>query len=384
MLVSSAVFGEKRLILRCLSLISLTAAFLLITYWDTLDLSGFQVHVDVPNEGSSPAIGTDISHDGSGIVANIDGTAGYPSSEGDPAVEKTTEDSEGAHQYDADIGNATLGFQKILAIGLKERYDRHDNLALMASHQDVQLEWQYAIRGEDIDKQTWPPSWNRGKEQHSMGELGCYRSHMNALQTVVENHWTTALILEDDADWDTALKDQLVQFASHTRSLAGARIVPANQSAKSSKTRPENPYGLTWDLLWLGSCANPKAPEDTRTFSDVNGGQMHFVWYARGGMACTYGYAVTYESAKMLLSWLMDVDAPIDYVMSSFCEKRDCIAVWPELIGSHKPAGSRRKDTDIQRGEDGAWMDEIREVGETQHIVHSAILDALERVKKSS
>ncbi|KAL9101167.1 MAG: hypothetical protein Q9163_003545 [Psora crenata] len=88
------------------------------------------------------------------------------------------------------------------------------------------------------------------------------------------------------------------------------------------------------------------------------------------------------EGAKMLLGWLLDVDNPIDFAISSLCGEHDCVAVWAELIGSHKPAGSRRKDTYIRdgKGEDGNWMDEIREVEETRNVVHSAILDTLNNV----
>ncbi|KAL9591958.1 MAG: hypothetical protein Q9179_007201 [Wetmoreana sp. 5 TL-2023] len=193
---------------------------------------------------------------------------------------------------------------------------------------------------------------------------------------VVEARYSSALIIEDDADWDVALKSQLKNLAHRTRTLSNAG---RNESLWiTSKTPTQSPYGDDWDLLWLGNCAVPPAPDDAQTFPGEGQGdssQMHYVFPVRGGMSCLYGYAINYKSARTLLGWLIDVDEPTDFAISKYCERYRCIAVWPELIGSHKPAGSHAKDSSISDTDNG-W----REKGVTRNIVHSAILDMLEKV----
>ena len=316
-----------------------------------------------------------IIHFKSSIFGELGGHAGvYPAGPAGIASERNN-----AKTTDPIIGNATLGFQEVLAIGLKERYDRRDVLTLMASYQNVQIEWQEAVRGEDIDRSQWPPSWGRNQIR-PVGELGCYRSHLNALRKIVDNRWGTALIIEDDADWDIALKEQLTQLSRITKRLA--RYANGSVGPSTLTKSYESPYGSTWDLLWLGSCATPEFA-NPRSFSDRDGGQVHNVSYAQGGMACTFGYAVTYSSAQKMLGWLLDVSEPIDFTISSFCDKQDCVGVTPALIGSHKQAGSKRKDTDIwgRLAEERDWMSEVRDRAYTENVAHSAILDTLARVE---
>ena len=93
-------------------------------------------------------------------------------------------------------------------------------------------------------------------------------------------------------------------------------------------------------------------------------------------MACTFGYAVTFESARELLAVLQDPYKPFDLMLGSICATRECVVTWPELIGMHRPAGSSIKDSDIDEKEP-----EVRTKGYTPHVVDSAILDAFERVK---
>ncbi|KAL8832372.1 MAG: hypothetical protein Q9170_004908 [Blastenia crenularia] len=193
---------------------------------------------------------------------------------------------------------------------------------------------------------------------------------------VVEAGWSSALIIEDDADWDVALKSQLQTFANRTRTLSNAG---RNESLWiTSRTPTHSPYGDDWDLLWLGNCAVPPAPDNAQTFTGEDQGEtseMHFVFPAQGGMSCLYAYAINYKSARTLLGWLMDVDAPTDFAISNYCGHFRCIAIWPELIGSHKPAGSHVKDSSISDTDSG-W----REKGVTRNVLHSAILDMLEQM----
>lgn len=77
----------------------------------------------------------------------------------------------------------------------------------------------------------------------------------------------------------------------------------------------------------------------------------------------------------MLMGWLLDLDWSPDMAISAFCEFHVCITVWPELIGSHKAAGARSRDSSISN-----QTGKFREKGETRNIRSSAILDMLSRV----
>ena len=275
------------------------------------------------------------------------------------------------------VANATLGFQKIIVISLPERADRRDTLALIAAEQGVKIDWEDGIRGASISNKTIPAHWNTGQRKLNLGELGNWRSICNALRRVVEGGYNTALVLEDDVDWDTSLKTQLALFAQALQSHPRNSINPSSQNQSTEAFK--GPYGSNWDILWLGSCANPPAGPDAQTFVDT-GGQHHYLFYVRGGMACTWAYAVTHKSAKMLLGWLQDINAPTDFHMSRFCKTHECVAVWPELFATHRPAGALWKGTDIHDQDlEREKQDEVREVGETPHVLHSSTLEVLEK-----
>lgn len=212
----------------------------------------------------------------------------------------------------------------------------------------------------------------------------------------MDSGWSSALILEDDADWDVSLKSQLKEFAK------AAHTIESRQGTSDDQLHPHNrtssPYGSKWDLLWLGICANPPGPADAITFPGA-GGEPHFVYPVDGGTACTVGYGVTQESARLMLAHLEDTNRPTDIAMSIFCQNSDilCLVVWPMLISAHKMAGSRSKDSDIGHSPPSQHNssetadpngpkeeDEIREKGESWKIVNSAILDALEKSENSS
>ncbi|CAF9910117.1 MAG: hypothetical protein HETSPECPRED_009616 [Heterodermia speciosa] len=262
------------------------------------------------------------------------------------------------------VANATLGFEKIIAINLPERTDRRDVLSLMSTMNNIKLEWHEAVKGEDLATKAWPSHWDK---KLKMGELGNWRSHLSAIRRVVEEGYSSALIIEDDADWDLSLKSQLHMFAEKARIIGN---VPLDKQTPS-------PYGDAWDLLWLGECATPPGPSDSQIFPGA-GDQAHWVFRTHGGMACLYGYAVTQRSARMLMGWLLDVDEATDFAVGKFCSNHSCVTVWPELIGSHKSAGPRNRDSSISN-----QTDEAREKGETRNIVNSAILDMLGRIGPS-
>jgi hypothetical protein len=94
----------------------------------------------------------------------------------------------------------------------------------------------------------------------------------------VRRNLSSALIFEDDADWDVRLRDQLRNFALSSRALTQplAGVEPftyadatyphpsdtspaslndfAFDSLPATVAPASSPYGDEWDVLWLGHC----------------------------------------------------------------------------------------------------------------------------------
>ncbi len=217
---------------------------------------------------------------------------------------------------------------------------------------------------------------------------------------------SSALILEDDVDWDIRIRDQLQDFAltAHalTQPLRGRPGVYADPTyPKPSDDSPESvpemdfyhlpatmppttsPYGDNWDVLWVGHCGMhfpfhhsktvPKAriirlndetvapkknlwtfnipftlketyPEHTRAYHHVQEG------------VCTLGYALSQRGARKLLHEvaLKDVGHAYDILLRFYCEGeqgrragRQCLATQPSLFHHHRPAGPASANSDI-------------------------------------
>ena len=49
-----------------------------------------------------------------------------------------------------------LQFQKLFAIGFKERTDKHDAIALAASYTGLEIDWLEGVRAADIPPKAYP------------------------------------------------------------------------------------------------------------------------------------------------------------------------------------------------------------------------------------
>jgi hypothetical protein len=79
------------------------------------------------------------------------------------------------------IGNSTLGFEKVFAVGLPERSDKRDALVLTSSLTGFEIEWIDGVRGEDVVDKALPFGVDR--VQLWENNLGSWRGHMNAVRT---------------------------------------------------------------------------------------------------------------------------------------------------------------------------------------------------------
>lgn len=197
----------------------------------------------------------------------------------------------------ADILNSTLGFGKIFVLNLPFRTDRRDAMTLAGATSNIKLDFVDGVTGDSIRQSAYPPP----SENIALpaGIRGSWRTHMNALQKVVEQNLTTALIFEDDVDWDIRIRQNLQRFALASRFLSENKdILSASPQYKIDDRRntetPEttfhilsdngitpnlpslplssvyqkthlpqhkssgltSPYGdpAEWDLLWIGHC----------------------------------------------------------------------------------------------------------------------------------
>ncbi|KAJ5925280.1 hypothetical protein N7454_007919 [Penicillium verhagenii] len=199
--------------------------------------------------------------------------------------------------------------------------------------------------------------------------IAAWRAHMNALIKVVESSDTTALILEDDADWDVNIKSQLTEFARGLHTVQG-----------STKVTREAPYGTDWDVLWIGTCLTGPVSNETHFYAIPNdptvasvkqrGGAIgipdrwqedfpedstRYIYQAETG-CCLYGYAVTSRGARKILASLSidHLEIPVDNALSNMCggingrPRIDCYSPSPGLIGTYKRAGPSSRDSDIE------------------------------------
>lgn len=321
--------------------------------------------------------------------------------------------------YNANVQNSTLGFEKVFAIGLKERSDKRDALALTSSLVGFELEWVDGVRGESIPDKAVPFGTDRKKLWEN--NLGSWRSHMNAVRSIIERNLSSALIMEDDMDWDVRLKSQLTQVAAGTRHLQSLPpyIPPSTADISSRPYLSTSPYGTDWDLLWLGHCGeifpdtlpenqvylqpdnafpekhgsitakytisnDPTVPPPSSTtgFQDF-AASPHTRWvHQTGGPICTFAYALSHRGAqKVLFDLSVDhLSGPFDNSLANLCrfgKEEDrlgmrCFSVTPGLFFHHKAKGLVSGDSDIQTVGKGG---DVREKGHTENVVWSARLN---------
>ena len=210
---------------------------------------------------------------------------------------------------------------------------------------------------------------------------------------------STALILEDDIDWDMRIKRQLHDFAFSVRTiLQSSATTPVGEVELNRSTeglvRSSSPYGDNWDVLWLGHCGSAipdkshgrvvhrgdeTVPEhqhlriwSKQLLSDYEP-HTRIVYRADEGAVCTFAYAVSQAAARRLLYQigLKSLGGPYDIMLNSFCYGDTvCFTVQPQLFNHHRAAGNASADSDIQDTED-----KVREKGVTEMIRWSTRLN---------
>ncbi|KAK9795975.1 putative Glycosyltransferase family 28 N-terminal domain-containing protein [Seiridium cardinale] len=301
-----------------------------------------------------------------------------------------------------DVHNSTLGFEKIFILSLPSRTDRRDSLTLAAALSDLDIELIDGVLGSTVPDRAIPSI--PGQRRLPDPSIGSWRGHMNAIREVVRRNLSSALILEDDADWDVRIRDQLDSFALSTRALIQPLEGTEVGYADSTYPRPPlgpmptvpdisfnqlphttvpivSPYGDDWDVLWLGHCGmhfpvrdNIVIPKGRVVHTDPTVPQQQYLWtisnpndikeqypnhtrvvhHVQDGV-CSLGYAVSQKGARRMLYelGLKNFNAGFDILLRWFCEGvegrgyHNCLTVQPGLFQHHRFAGPKSANSDI-------------------------------------
>jgi hypothetical protein len=219
------------------------------------------------------------------------------------------------------------------------------------------------------------------------GYIGSWRAHLNAIRRVVDEGLSSALIIEDDVDWDIRILSQMLDFAKGTRYIHNI----------SPTAKQHSPYGDEWDVLWPGHCGgfghiDPEDPtyniENDLTvppkkhqtpLAPVLKDLPEFTRSVHRAVEpiCTFAYAISFAGAQKVIAEVGMVGTPFsfDNDLAYMCRDRvlnaKCVVVEPSLFVHHRPAGNVAKDSDLAATEDGA----VREKGSTENIVISTRLN---------
>ena len=244
---------------------------------------------------------------------------------------------------------------------------------------------------------------------------------------VIEQNLTSALIMEDDVDWDIRIKQSMKTFARASRLLLQPLEGTTDQFLDPSYPHPSagqipldfdinkfntsipstSPYGDVdrWDLLWLGHCgglfAQPDmiktplgraiipndetVPEPQHIELQLGNRKLmdqypaHTRVVSRGyGTVCTLAYAVTQAGARRFFYELAvkRKDGPLDLMYRRLCDglmerkQRTCLSVQPQLFQHHRPIASKSTFSDIS-----PHGDDMNEVAFTRNVRWSARLN---------
>jgi hypothetical protein len=183
---------------------------------------------------------------------------------------------------------------------------------------------------------------------------------------IIQEGISTALVIEDDADWDVMIKGQLTELAK------------GSQHIMNTPT-PHSPYGDGWWYIATGHCsvgANPNIdqphwivendptvpPDDQRSmffFGPLVGpkqlaGPNKRLLFGLDRFMCTGSYAVSLAGAKRII-YDQEVELhgqTIDMAVSDLCKREGetsppkCLGTYPALTGIYVAAGDAAKTSD--------------------------------------
>ena len=293
--------------------------------------------------------------------------------------------------------NDTLGFQKILALSKGPSWrSRGLEAAAKITNLTIEIPLQSSFTEEFVNAfmEIGPPE----SKHPGRGSALAWLAHLDLIKFFIASDLDTAMIMEDDVDWDTAIKEQMSLFSDAVRNFSQ---VDTNDPA---------PYGRSWDILWPGHCGELTRDSTVRLeFNDTTLGRPKpldsYVGFsefainnAKGAniktgyravqMAvfpvCSFAYALNRENAQKVLTWAgRGQDEAFDVVLNRGCRERhlNCITVNPELMHHYIPPDGYGYISSVKAGDGkggGSEEGDFESVkGQTANIIHSARCEAL-------
>ncbi|KAK9234023.1 hypothetical protein V1525DRAFT_439805 [Lipomyces kononenkoae] len=284
--------------------------------------------------------------------------------------------------------NESLGFGEILYVSMPDRTDRQDAMNLAASMSGFKLRLIDGIDGTIVSAKAIPENDDMKWGALKPSEIGCWRAHANAWRYILDSNMESALIVEDDIDWDKnihqVLQDLSLQMQKNTLRVA----------SPTDHERTSAPYGLDWDVLFMGQCydeAHPNRRDLVQVYDDPNVpsrkdtediflkqmeslgvkgndvGKKRLISPAYGPF-CTMGYAVTRRGAQRLLLHLsyLRLRGPVDMDMMWTLQEGKIrgYSVTPPPFSAWKvggPKDSDNKPTPVGgKGNKGGWSRNIK------------------------
>ncbi|KAL1622816.1 hypothetical protein SLS54_004836 [Diplodia seriata] len=267
-----------------------------------------------------------------------------------------------------------MTFQTIIAISSEDPSKpgawRQHGLLAAANRTGLEVNVHQSRHVPDDELHAFMQHTSKSGESPRIGSARAWLAHLDALKYVLAHDINTALILEDDADWDVRIRQQLAPNAavptlvreilddSENNDVAG--LMPSFSSNATLSNNATIPYTLGYDILWLGHCASGKTPRsrqldtlaDAATVPPANRLRAFADRYAytplpdgtrsimrSPGPTCTFAYAVTRQGAARILEMTgQGGGAAFDNEVGAGCAKGEkkgglrCVSVAPELF----------------------------------------------------
>ncbi|KAK7921473.1 hypothetical protein PG985_009495 [Apiospora marii] len=305
------------------------------------------------------------------------------------------------------VTNATLGFEQMLVLSVRPSWRTR---GLEAAAKLTGLD--FTILPQTPSPDDAVAAFQHQAHEKKPGSTKAWLAHLHVLEHVVRSGLETALIVEDDLDWDVGLKTrQMALVVDHVRNFTG--VAPDDLSASS-------PYGDNWDVLWLGHCGaemrpTPGGPSPPKGWASMaqpyfdplrlngTGARPHWGldtlrWRGRGwqhppagmrlvqdgGAVCSWAYGVSRRSAGKVLARMSRGDnQAFDIGLKEVCDagELDCVTVVPGVMSSYSPPADLGYQSPVRVGDgkgvkgDEAQFEGVR--GTTPDVVFSARCEAL-------
>jgi len=198
--------------------------------------------------------------------------------------------------------------------------------------------------------------------QPGHGSAKAWVSHLDMIKHIVASGLSTALILEDDVDWDINIKEQMSLISDNIRNLT---LTPDTD---------QSPFGYEWDVLWLGHCGEI-VDEDSRLYIEYRDdstidASLYSGWSKPLGIdkiqpqhrriqsaavpVCSFGFAVTAIGAqKVSLALGKGADEAFDVALQHQCRHGTlrCITINPEIMHHYEPPREEGYISPVREGD---------------------------------